>query len=96
LHAQPHATDSNGANWRPEIDSLAFQPHGHAGICVVHRRAIETLMGRTASPTECVAYFEAHQPAFAQAAAAKVVRASLGPAENFHLTSRDVARAQIA
>jgi len=42
-----------------------------------------------------VAYFEAHQSAFAQAALAKVVRASLGPAENFHLTSRDVARARL-
>src|SRR5690242_41469 len=79
--------------WREDINSLAFQPLGHTGTCVVHRRALETLLGRTASPAECATYFRANQSKFELAAAAKITRASLGGSDNFHLTSRDVARA---
>ena len=78
--------------WRDEINSLAFRPEGHEGMCIIHRRALETLLGRCASPSDCKAYFEAHKPAFAAAAAAKIARAMLNGGENFHLTSRDVAR----
>ena len=78
--------------WREDIDSLAFQPAGHTGSCMVHRRAFETLLGRRASPAECAAYFQVNQSKFERAAAAKIARASLGGSANFHLTSRDVAR----
>jgi hypothetical protein len=81
-----------GAEWRADIDSMAFRPEGHAGLCVVHRRAFETLMGRSASPEQCAAYFKSHQPRFQQAAAVKIMRASLQAGVNFHLTSRDIAR----
>ena len=81
--------------WRDQIDSLAFRAEGHAGVCVVHRRAFETLLGHSASPAECVAYFTAQRSTFARAAAAKIARASLGSADNFHLTSRDITRTMI-
>lgn len=79
--------------WRDPIESLAFRPEGHLGFCVVHRRAFETLLGRRASPGDCAAYFSVNQAAFARAAAAKIARASLRSSDNFHLTSRDLARA---
>jgi hypothetical protein len=79
--------------WRSDIDALAFAPEGHAGICTVHRLAFRTLLGRTPGPGDCMAYFAAHERAFHAAAAAKIARRGLGPGANFHLTSRDAARA---
>ena len=81
------------ARWRADIDSLSFQPEGHSGSCVVHRRALKTLMMREPSPEEALAYFVAHRPAFVAAAAAKIRRALLAGGAHFHLTSRDVRRA---
>ena len=69
--------------WRNDIDALAFQPDHHGGICVVHRRAL---------PRQCVDFYLTHRGAFQAAARAKVLRASVAESENFHLTSRDVAR----
>jgi len=79
--------------WQADIDSLAFRPEGHVGLCVIHRRAFGTLIGHSASPPECIDYFNTHRARFQQAASAKITRASLHPDENFHLTSRDIARA---
>lgn len=84
---------SSDVEWRDDIDSLAFQPAGHSGFCVIHRRAFETLLGQKASPSLCADYFKAHRPTFEQAAAGKIARAALRGPDNFHLTSRDVARA---
>ena len=78
--------------WRDDIDALAFQPADHAGLCMVHRRAFRTLLRATPSPQQCVAFFKANQAAFQAAARAKVLRAGVADAENFHLTSRDVSR----
>jgi hypothetical protein len=80
------------AEWRAEVESVAFRPVGHEGVCVVHRRAFETLMGRRAGPEECVAYLQAHLGRFERAAATKIARAALGARAIFHLNSRDVAR----
>jgi hypothetical protein len=88
----PPTGDDWEAAWRDQIDSLAFRLEGHAGVCVVHRRAFETLLGHRASPAECAAYFTTWRSTFARAAAAKIARAALGNADNFHLTSRDIAR----
>jgi hypothetical protein len=79
--------------WQADIDSLAFRPAGHVGLCVIHRRAFGTLIGHSASPAECIDYFNSHRAQFEQAASAKIMRASLRPGANFHLTSRDIARA---
>jgi hypothetical protein len=78
--------------WRSDIDALAFQPDEHAGLCMVHRRAFCTLLRTTASPSECVEFFNAHHEAFQAAARAKLLRANLAANANFHLTSRDVTR----
>ena len=78
--------------WRNDIDALAFHPDNHRGICVVHRRAFRKLLQATPSPRQCVDFYLAHQGAFQAAARAKVLRASVADSENFHLTSRDVAR----
>ena len=78
--------------WRNDIDALAFHPDNHRGICVVHRRAFRKLLQATPSPRQCVDFYLAHQGAFQAAACAKVLRASVAESENFHLTSRDVAR----
>lgn len=79
--------------WRSDIDSLSFQPHGHGAYCIVHRRAFGTLLGLNPSPTECESYFVEHYAAFQRAAAEKIASASADAIVNFHLTSRDVARA---
>ena len=78
--------------WRNDIDALAFQPGEHSGLCMVHRRAFRTLLRATPSPQDCIEFFNAHQEAFLAAALAKLQRANLAEAVNFHLTSRDVTR----
>jgi len=78
--------------WRDDIDSLAFQPVDHQGLCTVHRRTFRTLLRATPSPRQCVDFYQTHQDAFQAAARAKVLRVSLAETTNFHLTSRDVAR----
>jgi hypothetical protein len=85
----PH---SETPTWRDDIDALAFQPAGHGGVCMVHRRAFRTLLRIVPSPRQCVDFYHAHQDAFQAAARAKVVGASVTDTANFHLTSRDVAR----
>jgi hypothetical protein len=80
------------SGWRSEIDSWSFQPEGHDGLCVIHRRAFGTLLGFAPQPEDCRSYFESHRAAFEQAAAAKIRRAELGRNAHFHLNSRDIAR----
>ena len=80
------------STWRADIDSLAFRPDGHGGVCMVHRRAFRTLLKRTPSPDDCAGFFKAHEAAFQAAARAKILRARLEQGANLHLTSRDVAR----
>jgi hypothetical protein len=84
--------DPGAPVWRADVDSLAFRPDGHGGVCMVHRRAFRTLLKHTPSPDDCAAFFRAHEAAFQAAARAKIVRAMLGQDANLHLTSRDVAR----
>jgi hypothetical protein len=79
--------------WRGDIDALAFEPEGHAGLCTVHRLAFRTLLGRTPTPQDCVAFFTSNERAFHTAAGAKILRRGLVSGANFHLTSRDVAAA---
>lgn len=78
--------------WRDDIDALEFQPAAHRGVCMVHRRAFRTLLRAPPSPQQCLDFFNANQAAFQAAARAKTLRAGVGDAENFHLTSRDVSR----
>jgi hypothetical protein len=86
---------SGGAEvtWRSDIDALAFRPDGHQGTCMVHRLAFRTLMRIMPTPDACIAYFTAHEGAFRDSAQAKISRKGLEPDANFHLTSRDLARA---
>ena len=79
--------------WRSDLNSLSFQPQNHAGQCIVHRRAFQTLLGFKPTPQECTAYYLQSPEAFERAAAAKISRAALPAHANFHLTSRDVVRA---
>ena len=78
------------ANWRDDVDALAFRPAGHAGFCMVHRLALRTVIGRLAEPDECLAYFTQHRSVFEAAARAKIERAGLPADANFHLTSRNI------
>ena len=80
------------AIWRGDIDALAFRPAGHAGSCVVHRRAFRVLVGRDAGREECLAFYDAHRGAFHSAARAKIARRAIRAEASFHLTSRDVRR----
>lgn len=81
------------AAWREAIDALAFRPAGHDGWCVVHRRALGTVIGRGAGREACLAWFAEHADLFERAARAKIDRAGLPRGANFHLTSRDLKRA---
>jgi hypothetical protein len=80
--------------WRSDLDSLSFQPQGHAGHCMVHRRAFQTLLGFKPTPADCAECYLREHAAFQRAAAAKISRAALPNHANFHLTSRDVLRAR--
>jgi hypothetical protein len=78
--------------WRIDIDSFTFRPADHEGICVVHRRAFETLVGAPLTAVACEEYFSSNLDAFQAAAAAKITRVALTPGAAFHLTSRDIKR----
>ena len=78
--------------WRPDINSLSFQPRGHTGQCVVHRRAFATILGFDPTPDDCTACFQQRLSTFEAAAVAKISRAALAADANFHLTSRDILR----
>ncbi len=78
--------------WRDDIDALAFQPVGHAGLCMVHCRAFRTLLRTVPSPQQCLDFYHTHRDAFQAAACVKLVRADVAATANFHLTSRDVTR----
>jgi hypothetical protein len=80
--------------WRSDIDSLAFHPPGHSGLCVIHRQAFRTLIGHPATDQECLAYFRNQFTAFEVAALEKIACRNLSTQANFHLTSRDVSRSQ--
>jgi hypothetical protein len=86
-------TRDHPAEWRRDIDALAFEPHGHEAACVVHRLAFRTLIRMIPTPEDCIAYFAAHEAAFRAAAQAKILRRRIKPGMSFHLTSRDLARA---
>jgi len=86
--------DTGSPRWSVAIDSLAFQPADHNGSCVIHRRAFATLLRCSASPEQCLAFFSEHRVTFEKAAAAKITAAALRIDANFHLTSRDIARAR--
>lgn len=73
--------------WRDDIDALEFRPAGHYRLCMVHRLAFRSLMGRLPSKQECLAWFEAHREEFEAAALVKMAQIGAG---NFHLTSRDL------
>ena len=86
-------TCDRGAEWRHDIDALAFQPDGHGIACMVHRLAFRTLMRLVPTPDACLAYFIAHEAAFRASAQAKIARRGISPGTSFHLTSRDLTRA---
>jgi hypothetical protein len=81
------------ATWRSDIDALMFEADGQHGLCMVHRHAFRTLLRSVPAPEDCLTYFRTHEHAFQAAAAAKISRKKLAEGVNFHLTSRDVARA---
>lgn len=78
--------------WRIDIDSFTFRPADHEGICVVHRRAFQTLVAAPVTAAACEEYFSSNLDAFQAAAAAKIARLELTPGAAFHLTSRDIRR----
>ena len=81
------------SDWRVDIDALSFQPAGHRGNCVVHRRAFRSLLGFEPAPNDCRFYFIAQQAAFLAAAATKIARAGITSDSHFHLNSRDIRHA---
>ncbi|MGY3602872.1 hypothetical protein [Bradyrhizobium sp. Leo121] len=85
-------SDEGEPIWRSDIDSLAFRPSGHMGICVMHRRAFRTLLGCMPSSQQCIDFYLIHRDSFEAAARAKLAARSIRETDNFHLTSRDVRR----
>jgi hypothetical protein len=83
------------ATWRPDVESLCFQPAGHDGPCFIHRRAFATILGFEPTPEDCTACFQQRLATFEAAAAAKIRRAALAGDASFHLNSRDVLRALV-
>ena len=90
VRARKHLKDK--ILWRSEIDALVFSTKEHAALCAVHRRAFRTLLESDPTPEGCLNYFGLFEDAFRAAASSKIVRQGLPTRQNFHLTSRDVAR----
>lgn len=82
----------NELSWRDDVDSLAFQPPDHDGRCFIHRRAFVTLCAADTAE-DCRRYYTANRPAIFHAAATKLRGSKLDRQANFHLNSRDIARA---
>jgi hypothetical protein len=80
------------AEWREDIDALQFAA-GEGRACMLHRLAFRRLLGRDPQWHDCMAYFAAREGVFRAAAALKISQHSIAPGRNFHLTSRDIARA---
>lgn len=80
------------ATWRPDIDAVEFRPHDHSGVCMIHRLAFRTLIGRSPDATACVMFFADNKPAFLLAAENKISQGKIEIHRNFHLNSRDVRR----
>jgi hypothetical protein len=78
--------------WRHDIDALVFEPDGHRGLSMVHRRAFRTLLRFSPTPKDCETFYRTHEGAFRAAASAKIIRENILRGMNFHLTSRDVVR----
>jgi len=83
----------NGPVWRHDIDALTFTPKGHGGFCAVHRLAFRALLEADPTPESCIAYFGANEATFRAAARAKIEIKAVAAGTNFHLTSRDLAKA---
>jgi hypothetical protein len=83
---------TDNAYWRSEIDALVFPVEDHAAVCAVHRRAFRTLLRIEPSPEDCLSYFGGFEVAFRAAAGDKIAKKRLPVGQNFHLTSRDIAR----
>jgi hypothetical protein len=83
---------SADARWRSDVDVLIFPIETHAASCAVHRRAFRTLLRSEPTPEECLRFFSSFEEAFRAAAKAKIAKKMLPAGQNFHLTSRDVAR----
>lgn len=79
-------------DWRADVDSLAFEPPNHEGRCFIHRRAFVTLCGAN-TVDDCEHYYLSNRAAIFHATAEKVRRSSLDRQANFHLNSREIARA---
>lgn len=79
--------------WRDDLGSVEFTVPGHGGRCVIHARAIATLMGAPAGREDCLAFARANAAALDAAARDRIARKALAPGSAFHLTSRDIRRA---
>ena len=80
-----------GAIWREEIDAIEFRLEDGWRF-VVHRNVFRTLLGRAASPLECLSFTEAHAEEVLAAARARRGEAASGTTA-FHLNSRQLRRA---
>ncbi|CAN7628426.1 hypothetical protein LJR030_001671 [Rhizobium sp. LjRoot30] len=92
-NAPEHFCDAPVATWRGDIDALQFTAAGHGGVCMIHRLAFRSLVGRMPESDDCLAYFSAHAKNFAAAARQKIAAQTIQPGRNFHLNSRDIRRA---
>ncbi|SEQ12211.1 hypothetical protein SAMN05216548_102447 [Faunimonas pinastri] len=81
------------AVWRGDLDALEFVPAGHLGRCMVHRLAFRSLLRSAPGPEDCLTFFARERAAFQAAARSKLTRTDMPSDRNFHLTSRDIARA---
>ncbi|MBR0698163.1 hypothetical protein [Bradyrhizobium lablabi] len=78
--------------WRNDLDALAFRPPGHAGFCVIHRRAFRALLGSEPSAQQSINFYQQYRDVFAAAALEKIARAQIEQTVNFNINSRDVRR----
>jgi DNA-binding GntR family transcriptional regulator len=80
-----------GAIWRDEIDAVEFWLEDACRF-VVHRNVFRTLLGRSATPGNCLSFAEAHAEEILAAARARRGEAASGIMA-FHLNSRQLRRA---
>jgi len=78
------------AIWRADLEAVEFRPHNHGGVCMIHRLAFRTLIGRSPDAAKCLVFFEDNKLAILRAAKLKMSTGKIADHRNFHLNSRDV------
>lgn len=84
------------AEWRDDLDALQFAAGTGGALCMIHRLAFRSLIGREPQKQDCIEWYDHNAAVFQAAAIDKMTRLNLPKDRNLHIDSRDVSRRMMA